>query len=121
MSNLSGQLQIHTDGGSRSVEQLLDWLRDEDALRGRVRMVPAPIREGDLGGVAEILTVALSGGVTVTTLAKTLTTWLTHRRSDLTLTITRGDVSMKIDGKRLDADTVLRRMQELLGPTEPPQ
>ncbi|WP_157978280.1 MULTISPECIES: effector-associated constant component EACC1 [Nocardia] len=121
MPNLDEQVQIHTDGGPEAAEQLMDWLRDEDALRGLVRLTRAPIREGDLGGVAEILTVVVTGGATVTALARTLTTWLTHRRSDLNLTITRGEVSVKIDGKRLDAKTVLRQIQELTGPATPPQ
>ncbi|WP_280345954.1 effector-associated constant component EACC1 [Nocardia abscessus] len=120
MLNPNGQLLIHTDGGFEAAQQLLGWLRDEDALRGLVRLAPAPIREGDLGGIAEIVTVTLSGGVTVTALARTLTTWLTHRRSDLSITITRkdGDASVKVTGKRLDADTVLRRIQQLLGPDD---
>ncbi|MEV0712870.1 effector-associated constant component EACC1 [Nocardia aurea] len=121
MSNPYGQLHIHTDGGPEAAEQLLDWLRDEDALRGLVRLVPAPIREGDLGGVAEILTIALTGGATVTALARTLTVWLTHRRSDMNITVTRGDVSVKITGKRVDSDTVLRQIQELTRPIDPLQ
>lgn len=121
MSNPGQQLLIHTDGGPEAAEQLLDWLREEDTLRGLVRLAQTPIREGDLGGIAETLTVVLGSGVSVTALARSLTTWLTHRRSDLNLTITRGDVSVKIDGKRLDAGAVWRQIQELTGPAEPHQ
>ncbi|MGW0327679.1 effector-associated constant component EACC1 [Nocardia sp. NPDC003183] len=121
----NGQFSIHTDGGSEAAEQLLDWLSDDDALRGRVRFDPASIREGDMGGVTEILTIALGSGVagvTVTALARSLTTWLTHRRSDLTVTLTRADgESVKITGKRLDSDTVLRRIQDLTRPVDPRQ
>ncbi len=114
-------MTVHTEGGLEATEQLLDWLRDEDALRGLVRRANTPIGEGDLGAITDVITVAVSSGITVTALARSLTTWLTHRRSDLDITVTRGDASVKIKGKRLDADTVLRRIRDLTDPTEPPR
>ncbi|MGW4369813.1 effector-associated constant component EACC1 [Nocardia takedensis] len=112
MPESAGQLIMHTDGGRRTAEQLLD----EDTLRGRVELTPAPIREGDLGGVAEIATNLLSGGVTVTVVARCLTTWRPHPRSDRDIHIARGRASMKINGERVDADTVLRCLVDLIDP-----
>ncbi|MGW4371782.1 effector-associated constant component EACC1 [Nocardia takedensis] len=114
MPNINGQLQIHTDGGPDAAEQLLAWLRDEDGLRGAVRMNSEPIKEGDLGSIPEVLTIAVTGGATVTALARTLTVWLTHRRSEITVTVSDGDRQVKLTGKRLDPDMVMRRIQELL-------
>lgn len=116
------QLLIQVGDGA-AAQQLLEWLRDEDALRGRVEL-PRPVaREGELGGaLGEIVTVAVSSGAAVgivTALARSLTTWLTHRRSDITVTITRpGGRSVEFTGQRVDAATVLGELDRLIEPGE---
>lgn len=125
MSEHNGQFLIHTDGGPDSAVQLLDWLRGEDGLRGRARLQNNPLREGDMGAMSEIVTIALGSGATVgivTALARSLSTWLTHRRSDITITVTRpGGESVKFTGKRVDTADVLRRIQDLANPAGPSQ
>jgi hypothetical protein len=76
-----------------------------------------------MGAASEIVTIALGSGATVgivTALARSLTTWLTHRRSDITITVTRpGGESVKFTGKRVDTAEALRRIQDLAGPADP--
>ncbi|SUE28943.1 Uncharacterised protein [Nocardia farcinica] len=122
MPNSDGQLLIHTNGGPDTAAQLLDWMRDDDGLRGRVRLQDRPIREGDMGAISDTVTVALGSGVTVgvvTALARSLTTWLTHRRSDITVTVTRsnGD-TIEFTGDRVDSDEVLRQIRNLVAPAD---
>ncbi|MEU2041700.1 effector-associated constant component EACC1 [Nocardia niwae] len=98
----------------------MDWLRDDDGLRGRVALPREPTREGDMGGaIGEIVTVALGSGVTVTALARSLTTWLTHRRSDVTVTVTRaGGSTVEFTGKRVNVNDVFDQLQALAEPAE---
>ncbi|MFI5500981.1 hypothetical protein ACIA5E_18130 [Nocardia asteroides] len=112
--------------GPDATDLLLGWLRDTDAPSGLIERAPATIREGNLGGIAEILTVTLSGGVTTAALVRALTNWLKYRRPDLNVTITRvgknGEKSViTIKGNRLDADTPRQIIQELSRPIDPPQ
>ncbi|WP_327149742.1 effector-associated constant component EACC1 [Nocardia sp. NBC_01329] len=125
MPNPDGQLLIHTDGGPDTAAQLLDWLYDDDSLRGRARFQGTPGREGEMGAVSEVVTIALGSGATVgivTALARSLTTWLTHRRSDVTVTVTRADgSSVEFNGSRVDATDVLRGIRDLTGPADAPR
>ncbi|WP_228797161.1 effector-associated constant component EACC1 [Nocardia nova] len=120
MSNPERQLLIHTNGGAEAAEHLLDWLRDEDRLRGRVALPPTPIREGEMGGaIGEIVTVTLGSGVTMTALARSLTTWLTHRRSEITVTVIHpSGNTVEFTGKRVSANDVLDQLQALVEPVD---
>ncbi len=125
MPHADGQLLIHTDDGPDTAGQLLDWLSGDEGLRGRAHLQDRPVREGDMGAVSEVVTVALGSGATVgivASLARSLTTWLTNRRSDVTVTVTRpGGDSVEFSGKRVDAADVLRRIQDLADSTDAPQ
>lgn len=63
------------------------WLTDEDSLRGRVFLDLAPARPGEMGGVAEVLVVALGAGGAVTALARSLPAWL-RGHADVTVELT---------------------------------
>jgi hypothetical protein len=115
----NSELTIRTTSGPDDLLALLDWFGHDDALRGRVGLVP--VRTGDEqmnGGVYEVLTVALGASGLAPALTKSLTTWLTHRRSDLKLTLTRSDgtTTVEIDAARVDSPQVLRELRDLLDP-----
>ncbi|GAA4525320.1 effector-associated constant component EACC1 [Amycolatopsis samaneae] len=98
---------VHGDLGS-----LQDWLGREARLRGRIaRERPVP-RPGEMGSAAEVLVAALGTGGAVSVLAASLGTWLTTRRSRVTLKITGpGGRSVEVDGK---SDDVLKLLHTVL-------
>lgn len=115
MPNPNGQLSIRTDGRPDDLVQLLDWLRHDDALRGRVQPQSPQIRDGHMGDPYEVLTVAVSSGGIAAALARSLTVWLTNLRSDVTITVTRanGD-NIALDAKRVKSTDVLQDIQKLI-------
>jgi hypothetical protein len=70
---------------------LADWLNSEDALRGLVRAVrPAP-EAGKMGAPIELLTVALGSGGVGAVLVRSISTWLTQRRSEVSVSLKDAD------------------------------
>jgi hypothetical protein len=67
-------------GDTDDVAALYRWLRSDDDLRGRVRLDQPTPGPGEMGALAEIVTVAVSSGGLVTALAGALTGWLAQRR-----------------------------------------
>ncbi|MGV9679106.1 effector-associated constant component EACC1 [Nocardia sp. NPDC003482] len=95
---------------------LRDWLAAEDPLRGRVIPLTAAPKQGQMGGAVEILTVALGSSGAATVLARSLCTWLIHRRADVTITITAsGGQRVHVDVKRAsDPESVIREVGALI-------
>jgi hypothetical protein len=56
-------------------------------------MVQAPIADGQMGGLAEVLSVGLASGGALTVLAASVSVWLEQRRSSLTVKIVNEDGS----------------------------
>ncbi len=122
MSETQGQLTIHAD--ESNVDELfglLEWFNDDDELRGRVRLPSTPIRLGEMGGVTDALVVALGAGGAASVLAQSLTAWFTHRRSDITLTLSAGGTELTIDAKRVKTPEVAQALQALLEQANKPQ
>ncbi|MGH3833116.1 MAG: effector-associated constant component EACC1 [Pseudonocardiaceae bacterium] len=102
---------------SDALRSLLEWLRHEDALRGRVRTAHAPVRPGEMGGLLEVLEVALGSGGAGAVLATSVSTWLSQpRRADVTLTVTADDGRhIELDARRVrDPVVLLREVERLL-------
>ncbi|MFB8282659.1 effector-associated constant component EACC1 [Nocardia colli] len=115
MSNLDGHLSIHTDGSPDDLVQLLDWFRHDDALRGRIRLPLLRIKGDQMGDLYQVLVVAAGSGGMAAALVRSLTTWLTHRRSDITITVTRADgAKVDLDAKRVKSIEILREVEKLL-------
>ncbi|MFD7596324.1 hypothetical protein ACFV6D_25225 [Kitasatospora sp. NPDC059812] len=68
-------------GGPDAVLDLRDWLADEPAFRGRVRVAAATPGPGELGSWSDTLVVALGAGGTLTTLAASLKVYLSQPRT----------------------------------------
>lgn len=95
---------------------LRDWLAAEDSLRGLVSPLRPSPKPGEMGGVVDVLTVALGSGGIGVALVRALCTWLTHRRTDVAVTITAPDgKSVHVDAKRAaDPEQVMREAGVLL-------
>jgi len=115
------------DGDLADLESLDDWLRGEPELAGLVRLDGLPPREGELGALAETIIVAVGAGGAITTagpaLAGALKAWLSHRRPDVTLEITKPDgTKVKIVAERVravDMQAMIRLVSGPGGPQEP--
>lgn len=76
---MPGFIQISVRDAPDAVRDLAKWLRGEDVLRGSVHLDEAPISTGDMGGIADSLTVAVGSGGAVAVLVQSLFTWLQVR------------------------------------------
>jgi Effector Associated Constant Component 1 len=105
-------------GDADELRELLRWLGDEQELRGRARLVHAPVGESDLGGVVDAVSVAVGAGGAGTVLASALITWLQTRRTAVRLLVRRGDHTVVLDLQT--SETVLPLLERLLeSPDEP--
>jgi len=122
MPEQQGQLTIRTDGSADDLFQLLKWFNDDDELRGRVSLPPNEIRPGQMGGLADVLVVAVGAGGLGTALVQSLTGWFTYRRSDLTVTVKLGEhPEIAFDGKRIDIQETSQALLSLLEQVNKPQ
>ncbi|MGY1868209.1 MULTISPECIES: effector-associated constant component EACC1 [Nocardia] len=88
---------------------LRDWTSRESLLRGHVRAEHQPIRTGEMGGLEEVLIVALGSGGAATVLARSIAVWLQQRRSELRVEVTAPDgTRVEITGAGPAADQIAK-------------
>lgn len=115
MPEHQGQLTISTEGSADDLFELLEWLNDHDELRGLVKLPRQQIRPGEMGGLSEVLVVALGGGGVATALISSLTSWFTVRRSEISVTVKSGAGSeITLDAKRVTLPEVTASLQTLM-------
>lgn len=74
-------------GSPDELRSLRQWMVEEEALRGRVRLVSAAPEPGALGGVVETLAIALAPGGVATALASVVITWIRRRTGNVVVKI----------------------------------
>ncbi|MFE6926345.1 hypothetical protein ACFVAV_35415 [Nocardia sp. NPDC057663] len=121
MTDLDGQLTIRTSGDSDELFRLLEWFRNDDALRGRVTLPTSQPREGQMGDVYDVLIVLVGAGGLGPALAMSLSGWLKTRRSQVKLTLKRKGIELELDAESIKAPELVREIHKLLGDTETPQ
>lgn len=97
-------LVVDVEAGDRAAElrSLREWLVGEPALRGRVGFVEQAPPPGTLGGVVDVLTVALGQGGPAAALASVLIAWIRRRAGVVTVMLTRPDgTSIKVEGRHV--------------------
>ncbi|MBF6080560.1 hypothetical protein IU485_04230 [Nocardia cyriacigeorgica] len=116
MPELQKQLTIRTDGSNDELFELYEWFKDDDNLRGRVKLPQNAIRPGQMGDLASVLVVALGAGGIATALTQSLTTWFTVRRSEVAITLKRNgdETEITIDAKRIAMPEVAQAVQRML-------
>ncbi|MET8267129.1 hypothetical protein ABZU92_24450 [Micromonospora arida] len=95
-------LSVYPDLPSADARRSLgSWLRAEDRLREKVITAPD-------AGATDVLLVAVDSGGAVMVLVQAIAAWLTHRREDVTVKLTRADGwSAELDVRRArDMDQV---------------
>jgi hypothetical protein len=116
-------LRVSVADDPDALQSLFEWLLLEDELRGHLRLEPSGSGTGgEMGGLLDVLTIAMGSGGVGAVLARSLSTWLTHRRADVKVTF-RGP-----DGRSFEVDTRLDRddhlptlMREIRQLTESPE
>jgi hypothetical protein len=111
------RVEIAGDDSADEVRSLREWLVDEESLRGRVRLVAAPPREGTLGTGVDALVIALGNGGAVTALATVAVAWLKRRTGRMKVKFTRADgatVEISTDLVRPQTAQELRETVEVL-------
>ncbi|WP_229851817.1 effector-associated constant component EACC1 [Streptomyces albospinus] len=111
----SRRLRIGAGGADDQLRSLLDWLRHEDGLRGRVQAQRAPVAQGEMGGALDALVVAVGSGGVGAILANCVSTWIAQRRSDVRITLTTEDGrTLEVDAKGVDPQALTRDIERLL-------
>ncbi|MGW3999704.1 effector-associated constant component EACC1 [Amycolatopsis sp. NPDC004772] len=115
------RLRITGEDSETRLRALHRWLGREDDLRGRVALRNRPVAPGEMGGVADVLTVALGSGgaaaVLVHAISRSVSTWLTQSRSDVTVTMTTTTGTetreITVDARRArDPEAVIREAKD---------
>lgn len=109
--------QIQLSGGDEisGILDLWEWLRGERGLAGAVQAIRQPPGDRELGGVVEMLAVALGSGGAGAVLARSLTAWLQTRRPDVTVTVKTQAGTVSVETRNLDRDQVLPVLERVLG------
>ncbi|MGW3447320.1 effector-associated constant component EACC1 [Streptomyces sp. NPDC001076] len=105
----------------RLLTSLTEWLRHEEDLRGRTRLVHSKIPTGTMGGLPEALVVALSTGGAASVLARAVVEWVKQRKSDVTVKAVRptGE-SFEFDLRRVaDPESVITQLRTFLDAGQP--
>jgi len=93
---------VGRDATLEELRSLFTWLAEVEEFRGRVRLVEGPPKSSTLGGWPEMVVVALGQGGAVTVLASAVITWIRHRTSEVTCTVTRpGRTSIEVTANRV--------------------
>jgi membrane-associated two-gene conflict system component 1 (EACC1) len=109
--------RIVVDGADAvaGLASLIEWLRCEPELRGRIRIVRRSPEPGDMGALVEVLAVAVGGGGILTVLANSLSVWLRQpRRLTVRISLTKPDgTEVEVTGENLrtaeEIEDLLRR------------
>jgi hypothetical protein len=108
--------EIEVSGGDTvsEVTDLREWLRGERGLAGLVRAVPAEPREGEMGGVTDVLAVALGSGGAGAVLARSLMAWLQTRRASIAVTVKTKTGTITVDAHNVGSSDALDALLQVL-------
>ncbi|MFI6390399.1 hypothetical protein [Nonomuraea sp. NPDC050540] len=106
---------ITLEGEADLLHSLEDWLRDVDALRGRVTLRTAPPGPGRMGSGPPQLLVAVEGEAQAEALGRTVEMWLRVRGRGVTLKLRVGQQVTELDLRGdVDVDRLARQVDALL-------
>jgi Effector Associated Constant Component 1 len=91
---------------------LLAWLNGDRDLRCNVRVLSSQPVSAQLGGAIESIAVSLGSSGVGVALTRVLADFVRNRRSDISVTVTRGEKTVTVDAKRVAEAKAL--LQEVL-------
>ena len=89
---------------ARRLDDLLSlrgWLVQDAELRGRVNVRRRDVDEGEMGSLADALTVGLAAGGGLTVLAQAVVAWVRSRSGELRVTLRLGEKELAIEAKNV--------------------
>ncbi|MFH8838991.1 hypothetical protein [Streptomyces sp. NPDC017868] len=112
----ANDVDVHIPGYGRvaELEELVDWLRREPELRGRVNLSTASVGAEDLGALPETITVLAGGAGVLPVLLQSIQTWLSFRsRSHVRVVVEeRGGRKVEIENAHpQDVESILRALR----------
>ncbi|MEU9273161.1 hypothetical protein AB0E04_48530 [Streptomyces sp. NPDC048251] len=112
------ELRISCKDGPDELRSLLDWLRHEDDLRGRVTLQHGDPEPGEMGSAHDTLAVLLGTGGAGTVLARSLFSWLSQRRSNVKITVeTATGLKVELDAQQVtNVEALTRQVAALVDP-----
>ncbi|MEU7748045.1 hypothetical protein [Nonomuraea sp. NPDC049158] len=96
---MDDELILSVDAPADQLRDLRGRLAAETPLRGRVRLVHGPPPEGALGVEPEALSVVFGAGGALATVTSVVIAWLSSRKSEVTVKITRGSTAVEVSAK----------------------
>jgi hypothetical protein len=112
---VNAEIRISAGDQVAAYISLWEWLRAERALAGRVQAQYRPPGGEELGGVLDVLTVALGSGGVGVALARSLGAWLQARRSDVRVEVSSRAGSVTVDARRIKDSDVAALLDKVLG------
>jgi hypothetical protein len=117
----SATLSVSLGGSDDGLRSLARWLRDEDDLRGQVRLIDGRILPGQMGGVLDVIEVVVTS-TTASTVVRSFFGWLNNKRIAERVTIKaragQGDRLELTFGSADDAKDVLGAINVMLNDGE---
>jgi Effector Associated Constant Component 1 len=111
---MKAEIQVSRGDDVSELSNLYGWLRAERGLTGAVGATPRPPGETELGGAYGVLAVALGSGGAGVTLAKSLTTWLQARHSNVAITVSSPSGSITLEARQVRERDVLPLLSKIL-------
>ncbi|MET9148186.1 MULTISPECIES: hypothetical protein [unclassified Streptomyces] len=113
---MQAYIRLTGDTAPKELTGLTDWLSREDEFRGRTAVERPDAPPDHMGGLTEVVIVALGAQGAGTALAASLSVWIRHRRPSADIEVTGPDgASVKVslrDVPEADVEAVLRRVLE---------
>lgn len=109
-------IRVEGDEAGDETRSLVRWLReDPQPGLGRVTMVDAPVEQGRMGALTDIIEVVMQPDGVATALVTAISTWLATRRNRSRIVMTRAGRRVEFDvPPDADVDTLVRRVVDEL-------
>ena len=116
MAVVDARIRVLTYDPVAQLESLTDWLSAEPELQSKIRLTGAAPNQSELGGLRDVLMIALGSGGAISVLATSLKGWLSHpRRSDVRLEVSgRRGSTVVLDAKRVKVDELADLLRQIL-------
>jgi hypothetical protein len=111
------RLSVESGNEVSDFEELSDWLRQEEGLRGLISEGDAEPAADELGALVDVLVAAVGSGGALTVLLSSLQAFIATRGADIKITLKgEGGREVTVDAKRVkDVDALVRDVRSLAG------